>query len=218
MRIDKQAKILQAAETVFENQGFSNANMNLIADKAGVSKGTVYFYFDSKENLYMAVAFKALTVLNDKIYQAVHEHRDSSGRASVLAILKTYLEFSEEHRFYTEAMLDYMSLVRSTNQGKDLEKTSKAMRDSLYFRKLHDIHNVPVTLVVEEINRGRKDGSILNETKPEMLYLTAWAITIGYIKIVSTSFPHRDTILKVNIDEWKHYILDNLNTILLRKQ
>lgn len=214
---DKESKILQAAELIFEQQGFSNANMDLIAQKAGVSKGAVYFYFDSKENLYMAIAFKALSVLNDQIYRAVHEHRHSSGKESVLAIMKTYLEFCESHVFYTEAMLDYMALVRSTNQGKDLEKTSRAMQDSLFFRKLHNIHNVPVNLVVEEIHRGRRDGSIINNQKPEMLYLTAWAMTIGYIKIVNTSLPHRDSILTVPIREWKAHMMGTIEKILSRE-
>lgn len=162
----------------------------------------------------MAIAFKALTVLNDKIYQAVHEHRTLCGKDSVMAILKTYLEFSEQFPFYTEAMLDYMSLVRSTNQGRDPEKTSKAMQDSLYFRKLHNIHNVPVNLVVEEIQRGRSDGSIANTERPEVLYLTAWALTVGYIKIVSTSLPHRTSIHTVEIQEWKNHIMLTIEQIL----
>lgn len=211
---DKESKILQAAELIFEQQGFTNANMDLIAQKAGVSKGTVYFYFDSKENLYMAISFKALTVLNDQIHHAVHAHRNSPGRTAVLAIMRTYLEFSEKHVLYTEALLDYMSVVRSTNQGKDKEKTSKAMQDSLYFRKLHSIHNVPVTLVVEEIYRGRKDGSIVSREKPEILYLTAWALTLGYLKIVRASHPNRTTLLTVTISDWKAQIINTIAALL----
>lgn len=216
-KLDKETKILQAAEQIFEQSGFSNANMDVIAKKAGVSKGTVYFYFDSKENLYMAMAYKALTVLNDKIYQTVHEHRKETGCESVLAIMRTYLEFSEQHTFYAEAMLDYMAMVRSTNQGQSLEKTPKGMLDSLYFRKLHSIHNVPVDLVVEEIKRGRLDGSILNENQSEKLYLTAWAMTVGYMKIANTSLPHRNTIHSIPIVEWKAYILKTIEGILKRR-
>lgn len=213
-KTDKEAKILQAAEQIFEHSGFSNANMDVIAKKAGVSKGTVYFYFDSKENLYMALAYKALNVLNDKIYQTVHDHRKETGCQAVVGIMKTFLEFNERFPFYAEAMLDYMALVRSTNSGKTMEKASKAMQDSLYFRKLHSIHNVPVNLVVEEIKRGREDGSIQNNEKSEKLYLTAWALTLGFMKISHASLPHRNTIHTVSIADWKGYILETIEGIL----
>jgi AcrR family transcriptional regulator len=216
-KADKETKILQAAELIFNQQGFSNANMDLIAKNAGVSKGTVYFYYDSKENLYMAIAYKALNILNDQIHRAVHRSRDLNGCASVLAIMESYLDFSLAYPFYAEVMLDYIALVRSTNQGQDVAKTPRGMRDSLYFRKLHDIHNVPVILVVAEIQRGRADGSILNKEKAEKLYLTAWAITLGYMKIANTSLPQRDTILTIPIVEWKTAIITNIEQILKSK-
>lgn len=50
----KRAQVLQAAKAVF-SEGFGVASMDLIADRAAVSKATVYAYFDSKEQLFEAV-------------------------------------------------------------------------------------------------------------------------------------------------------------------
>lgn len=49
--MEKQSQILQAAITVFCQQGFEAASMQTIADCAGVAKGTLYLYYQSKQDL-----------------------------------------------------------------------------------------------------------------------------------------------------------------------
>lgn len=51
----KRRQIMDGARTVFLNEGFDGASMNDIARVAGVSKGTLYVYFDSKEQLFEAL-------------------------------------------------------------------------------------------------------------------------------------------------------------------
>jgi AcrR family transcriptional regulator len=51
----KRSQILDGARTVFLADGFDAASMNEIARTAGVSKGTLYVYFDSKEALFEAL-------------------------------------------------------------------------------------------------------------------------------------------------------------------
>jgi AcrR family transcriptional regulator len=51
----KRAQIMEGARTVFLNAGFDGASMNDIVRVAGVSKGTLYAYFDSKEELFEAI-------------------------------------------------------------------------------------------------------------------------------------------------------------------
>src|SRR3984893_1072071 len=52
----KRRQIMEGARGVFLSQGFDAASMGEIARKAGVSKGTLYVYFDSKERLFEAIA------------------------------------------------------------------------------------------------------------------------------------------------------------------
>ncbi|MDQ0510991.1 TetR/AcrR family transcriptional regulator [Ancylobacter amanitiformis] len=52
---DKQRRILAGARDVFLSSGFDGASMGEIARAAGVSKGTLYVYFPSKEGLFAAV-------------------------------------------------------------------------------------------------------------------------------------------------------------------
>jgi len=51
----KRRQIMDGARAVFLAQGFDAASMNEIARRAGVSKGTLYVYFDSKEALFEAI-------------------------------------------------------------------------------------------------------------------------------------------------------------------
>jgi len=51
----KRRQVMEGARTVFLSQGFDGASMNDIARAAGVSKGTLYVYFESKEQLFEAL-------------------------------------------------------------------------------------------------------------------------------------------------------------------
>ncbi|TNE65999.1 MAG: TetR/AcrR family transcriptional regulator [Alphaproteobacteria bacterium] len=55
IRRENVTKILAAAETVFAEKGFKGASVGLIAERAGVPKPNVYYYFGAKEDLYRRV-------------------------------------------------------------------------------------------------------------------------------------------------------------------
>jgi AcrR family transcriptional regulator len=52
----QQQAILLVAFDEFATHGFNGASLNRIIDAAGISKGSMYYYFDSKEELYAHVA------------------------------------------------------------------------------------------------------------------------------------------------------------------
>lgn len=52
IRAQNQACILRAAETKFVKQGFKGTTMQAIADRAGLPKANVHYYFKNKKNLY----------------------------------------------------------------------------------------------------------------------------------------------------------------------
>jgi AcrR family transcriptional regulator len=52
---ERRSQILTAAEGVFTKKGFDEARMEDIAEKTGLSKGTLYLYFKSKDDLIMAI-------------------------------------------------------------------------------------------------------------------------------------------------------------------
>jgi AcrR family transcriptional regulator len=50
------ARLLQAAKEIFEEQGFLDSRISDIAERAGLSHGSFYHYFDSKEEVFREVA------------------------------------------------------------------------------------------------------------------------------------------------------------------
>ena len=54
------AEIIEAALSVFAENGFAAARLDEIARRAGVSKGALYLYFETKEDLFRAVVRAAV--------------------------------------------------------------------------------------------------------------------------------------------------------------
>jgi AcrR family transcriptional regulator len=52
---DRRREVLDAALRVFAEAGFRRASLNAVSDEAGVTKGCLYHYFDSKEDLLLAL-------------------------------------------------------------------------------------------------------------------------------------------------------------------
>src|SRR6188472_3581918 len=64
------AKILQAALTEFSERGLPEASTDAIAERCGVNKRMIYYYFGSKEGLYLSAlesVFEKLVALENKI-------------------------------------------------------------------------------------------------------------------------------------------------------
>lgn len=55
IRINKKALIMDAAMDLFANEGYHPSSISKIAKKAGISKGLLYNYFESKENLLVQI-------------------------------------------------------------------------------------------------------------------------------------------------------------------
>ena len=67
---EKRQRILDAATVEFSLHGFENANMTVIAKKAQVSVGSLYKYFESKQDLFLTVvqhSIRSMTELLDRL-------------------------------------------------------------------------------------------------------------------------------------------------------
>lgn len=64
---EKRNRIYDAAALEFAREGYEKANIKNIADRAGVSKGSLYDYFDSKEELYLDICTHGITMSRKNI-------------------------------------------------------------------------------------------------------------------------------------------------------
>jgi len=72
-------EIEAAALTLFVERGYAATKLEDVARMAGVTKGTMYLYFDSKEVLFKAVVRGALVPMFERGEQLVESHQGSSG-------------------------------------------------------------------------------------------------------------------------------------------
>lgn len=72
------AEIVSAALAVFVERGFAATKLEEVARRAGVTKGTVYLYFESKEALFKAMVRETIVPIFARGEQMVAEHRGSS--------------------------------------------------------------------------------------------------------------------------------------------
>ncbi|MDQ0390221.1 TetR/AcrR family transcriptional regulator [Labrys monachus] len=75
----KRRQILDGARTVFLLHGFEGASMNDIAREAGVSKGTLYVYFESKERLFSVIVDEERAIHVEGIFDFDHDNADIEG-------------------------------------------------------------------------------------------------------------------------------------------
>ncbi|MCA9908487.1 MAG: TetR/AcrR family transcriptional regulator [Anaerolineae bacterium] len=74
---ERREQIMQAAEEIFIQKGFANARMDDIADETGLSKGTLYLYYKSKDELIIAIL--------DRIFQRDFRDMDDLDLAQITA-------------------------------------------------------------------------------------------------------------------------------------
>ncbi|KAB1076046.1 TetR/AcrR family transcriptional regulator [Methylobacterium planeticum] len=86
---DKRRQILDGARAVFLASGFDGASMGEIARTAGVSKGTLYVYFDSKEALFEALTLEEKRGLAESLFRL--DVDDPDVRAVLTRLGQTYL-------------------------------------------------------------------------------------------------------------------------------
>ncbi|MDJ1160254.1 TetR/AcrR family transcriptional regulator [Chelatococcus sp. SYSU_G07232] len=75
----KRRQILEGARQVFRAEGFDGASMGEIARTAGVSKGTLYVYFDSKEALFEALVTEDRREAAERLFQLDANNPDVRG-------------------------------------------------------------------------------------------------------------------------------------------
>lgn len=87
--------ILLAARKVFAEQGFRCAEVQQIADRAGIGKGTIYRFYTTKDELFQAAVDAAMQRLTGKVDAALEHRQDPL--LQLRAAFAAYIEFFREH-------------------------------------------------------------------------------------------------------------------------
>jgi len=110
----RRAEILDAATTVFAEQGFAVADVQEVADKAGVGKGTVYRYFPSKEELFLAAVDHGMRSLKRAVDAAATVAEAPLER--IAQGVRAYLTFFDENPEIVELLIHERAHFRDRKQ------------------------------------------------------------------------------------------------------
>lgn len=92
-REEVRKKIIATAHTIFHEKGYTNTTMSGIATALGVTKPTIYHYFDTKEDLFIAVAEYERKLLQAFILESFSERDFLSGAAVFFdTVMEGYLK------------------------------------------------------------------------------------------------------------------------------
>ncbi len=143
---EKRERILSAAATEFASLGFASANINIIAKKAGISIGSMYNYFESKESLFLTVGEKGYRIIEGILSQINLEDGDIYEKfEKMFRSVQTYArKYTEYNQIYLDMTSEGISHL-SSQLSKKMETITAE-----YFR----------FLLTEAVEQGLVDGDL----------------------------------------------------------
>jgi AcrR family transcriptional regulator len=95
-------EILDVAARLFAAQGYPSTDLQVVADELGVGKGTIYRYFPTKRDLFLATVDRGMQRLTSYIAQAMTA---PDGLNQMEQGIRAYLAFFEAHQEFAELLI-----------------------------------------------------------------------------------------------------------------
>jgi len=188
-------EIIMTAMDFFISKGFNNTTMEEIAYKASLSKGTLYNYFDSKDDLYLAVGTIAIRRLND-YYEAI-DLTSKSEMERLLTLGYSIYEFSKKFpELYKIAsnirkMPFFLNITQKVIEGASLNRNEAEINiETQRYQKL----------VLDPIKEGIDNKVIRDDFTPIFLIATLTSLTGGLIDSLRNFKPLYES-LGINPDD-----------------
>jgi len=110
----KKELILNTAAKLFFKNGITKTSMDDIANEAKIGKGTIYHYYDSKEELFVEVTEKEVAFLRGALVEAVGRASGPEDRlrAYIIARCEMVSKIAGLFRLFKEEYMQYYSYIR----------------------------------------------------------------------------------------------------------
>jgi AcrR family transcriptional regulator len=180
------AKLTAAARVVFEDRGFLEARIADIAKQAAVAHGTFYTYFDSKEEIFLAVAQESV---QDILSRGLPETpSDADPVASIRAAASSIVSGYQDH----VGILESLSVVAS------FDERAKGLREHLTSELISQ---------ADRVIRGYQRAGVA----PKNLDRAALATALG---AMAESFPHVSLVRHKSLS--RDQVVDTLTYIWVK--
>jgi TetR/AcrR family transcriptional regulator len=147
---EKKAEILETGIAEFAQKGVDRANINIIAEKAGISVGVLYKYYTDKETFFLACLRRSLGILKS----VLEEQLDNSDKLLVRAekMIRTVQKTSREHS-------NYIMMYNEITTGSNKKYASVLAKE---------IEGISSDVYTKFITDAEKDGDIRNDINPRL--------------------------------------------------
>jgi AcrR family transcriptional regulator len=162
----KRQEILQSAHACFARKGFEASTVDEIVTHSGLSKGAIYNYFKSKDEIYLALMEGQTNESGTKFTKAIAERETALDKLNYL--FEAYLlndPNDEENK--DQALVHFEFRLYSTRKP-ELKKALTERYKSFF-----------VTLLAGIIKEGKTTGEFKKEIDPDMYADIFWAMVNG---------------------------------------
>ncbi len=184
---ERKTQIMNAAEQVFTKKGLDDARMDDIAKETGLSKGTLYLYFKSKESLIIAIL--------DRIFIGAFKQLETQ-KGVQLSAKEAILQFTEE------AIRGYKQMLRITPIV--YEFLALAFRNKVVQKAMKLYFDDYMKILVPLIQRGIDSGEFRPVDAQEVA-IAAGAILEGTVLL----WAYDKSLVDI-----EHHIRSSINLLL----
>jgi AcrR family transcriptional regulator len=180
---------------VFLERGFHRATVDDVADRAEVSKGTVYLYFESKETILAHLLLSALGELVQELERANAAHTALPASDRLRELCWSYLHFFEREP-------RYLQFLMAADRGRFRESVSAQVYQDVLEASLEGLD-----LAVSVIGQGVADGTI-ECSDPRGTAAVMWATLNGVLELMQ--HPLRREMVGIETDALHAYAIETL--------
>jgi len=183
----RREEIIDAAQKIFFQKGLQLATMDEIADAAELSKGTLYLYYKSKEDLYLAVMMRGMDVLYEIFSRVLSA--DHPTLKTIANLGEAYYEFFKEHRNYYRMFYFFENPQVHKQVSEGMLQTCAG-------------HNGKVwAIIIDLINRGIEEGVIQEDIDPKQAAVILWATSNGLMRQMDREDTYWSETMGVNLED-----------------
>lgn len=191
-RAQRRQEILDAARQVFFDRGFHRPTMDDVAAGAEVSKGTIYLYFESKEEILALLLLEGLDLLLDEM-ETAHEMASAGPEETLCSLANAYLRFSQ-------ANPSYFRLIMAFDRGRFEGAISRDLYQEVLNRSLRGLD-----LLARTIDRGTQE-EVFAADDAWRAAGSVWAAVNGVLVLMA--HPLRQEMLQTDLETMFGVTLD----------
>lgn len=114
---DKREEVLDIASENFLSKGFDGTSINVMAREAGISKESIYRYFGSKEDLFLAVVERELSLYQRGMMETSNYYQGETMREALLIVAESTLKVASDSRTLSLRRLVFQMAANGSRVG-----------------------------------------------------------------------------------------------------